>query len=106
MFTISAGSKGPQCSSSYPIVPPLVNGQHTEAVILIDADELHSPFVTVTLYSPLVDTSIDCVVAPVDQAYESPLVAVRVVLIVPPAEQNVVPSDEVIVVGITSNTSL
>src|ERR1043165_8246006 len=56
-----------------------------------------SAFVTVTEYEPALDTVIDCVVAPVDQAYELADEAVSVTE--PPAQNVVAPFGEIVGVG-------
>ena len=61
----------------------------------VDVAVQPAAFVTVTLYEPVVETVIACVVAPVDHAYDvMPAGAVRVTL---PGLQNVVGPDGVIV---------
>src|SRR5947209_20333796 len=47
------------------------------------------PLVTVTVKVPLAETVIDCVVAPLDQLYDVPALAVRVTL--PPAQKDAGP---------------
>lgn len=56
--------------------------------------EVHDPLETVTVYEPLVETVIDCVVAPVDQVF--PVVEEEVSTTEPP-EQNVVGPPAVII---------
>ncbi len=54
-------------------------------------------FVTVTLKLPPALTAIDCVVAPFDQKYDEPLLAVSVTL--PPAQNVVGPPAVIVAVG-------
>ena len=56
--------------------------------------------ITVTLYEPEVDTVIDCVVAPVDQLYLLPALAVRVTL--PPVQKLVGPP--AVIIGVKAPT--
>jgi len=77
---------------------PLFVAAAARLVTMCGAEVAEQPaFVTVTVYEPVVETVIDCVVAPVDHRFPVADEEVRVTVVLP--GQNVVPP---VIVGVTA----
>ena len=77
----------------------VVGNGFTVTVVPADVAEVQPPLVTDTVYVPLVDTVIDCVVAPVDHKF--PLADDEVNTTLPPAQKVKGPPAEI--VGVAGN---
>ena len=69
----------------------------TVTTVAAEAIEHPPDCVTVTTYDPVVPTFIDCVVAPVDHKYETPVLAESVTVL--PAQNIVAPAVVIVAVG-------
>lgn len=78
---------------------PMVAAGFAFTVTAVEAESVLHPaaLVTVTLYDPEAETSIDCDVAPVDQSHDVPALAVSVTE--PPSQKVVGPEAEIVAAG-------